>query len=255
MKQTLKWDYTSMANSYHKRPNYPRKIIDEIIGFTNLRCADKICDIGAGTGNLSLLLAEKGLHVQALEPNLAMYELRVQSTRNNPMISWVNTTAEDTRQASNTYDAISFGSSFNVVDREKALQESHRICKPGGWLVTIWNHRDLDDPLQRSIETCIKETLPNYDYGLRRLDQRQYLVETGLFSQVEFFESAMLTMQTFDDVMEAWCSHATLQRQAGEKFDEIIQKIAGLCSNHGSENLEVPYTSRAWVSRFHKHPA
>lgn len=86
-----------MADSYHKRPNYPRKIIDEILDFTDHKCGDRICDIGAGTGNLSLLLAEKGLYVRALEPNLAMYALRAQSTRNYPRITWENTAAEDTR--------------------------------------------------------------------------------------------------------------------------------------------------------------
>jgi ubiquinone/menaquinone biosynthesis C-methylase UbiE len=255
MKDTLKWDYTSLANSYHKRPNYPQKIIDKIIDFTDLKQGDRACDMGAGTGNLSLLLAEKNLYVQALEPNLAMYERGVQCTRHKPMITWVNTTAEDTRLISNTYDIVSFGSSFNVVDRTTALRESLRICKPSGWLMTIWNHRDLDDPLQQRIETCIKEKIPNYDYGVRRLDQRKYLLKSGLFSQVDYFECAMLIKQPVDDVLEAWCSHATLKRQAGKRFNEIIHEIAELLREHGSEDLEIPYTSRAWVSRFHKQIA
>ena len=110
MKDTLTWDYTSLAASYHKRPNYPRKIIEEIIDFTGLERGERVCDMGAGTGNLSVLLAEKGLYVQALEPNLAMYERGVQRTRHDPMISWANTTAEDTQLKSNTYNLVSFGS-------------------------------------------------------------------------------------------------------------------------------------------------
>ena len=121
--------------------------------------------------------------------------------------------------------------------------------------MTIWNHRDLNDPLQRRIETCIKEKLPNYDYGLRRLDQRKYLVKTGLFSLVESFECAMLVKQPVGDVLEAWRSHATLQRQAGKRFNEIIQEVAELLRQNGSKDLETPYTSRAWVSRFHNHIA
>lgn len=251
MKNKLTWDYTSLADSYHKRPNYPQKIIDEIIYFTGLDSSDSVCDMGAGTGNLSLLLAGKGLYVQALEPNLAMSERGAECTRHNPLISWVNTTAEDTRLKSNTYDMVSFGSSFNVVEQTAALQESLRICKPCGWLMMIWNHRDLDDPLQRRIEACIKAKFPDYDYGLRRLDQRKYLLNSGLFSQVESFECSMLAKQAVDDVLEAWCSHATLQRQAGKKFNEIIQEIAGLLREQGVEDLETPYTCRAWVSRFH----
>ena len=250
MNDKLAWDYTSLADTYHKRPNYPQEIIDKIIDFTGLKSSGRVCDMGAGTGNLSLLLAGKGLNVQALEPNLAMYERGVEYTRHSPVISWVNTTAEETRLKSNTYDMVSFGSSFNVVDRTAALKESLRISKPSGWLMTIWNHRDLNDPLQRRIETCIKAKLPDYDYGLRRLDQRKYLVKSGLFSQVDSFECSMLVKQPVDDVLEAWCSHATLKRQAGEKFIEIIQEIAHLLREQGLDDLETPYTTRAWVSRF-----
>lgn len=255
MSEALTWDYTALADSYHKRPNYPRKIIEEIIQFTGLKSGDRVCDIGAGTGNLSVLLAEKGLTVKALEPNLAMYERGVQRTRGNPRISWVNTVAEDTGLESDTYSMASFGSSFNVVDRAVALQESLRICKPSGCLMTIWNHRDLGDPLQRRIEACIREKLPDYDYGLRRLDQRTYLAQSGLFSQVNSFKCSMRVKQPVDDVLEAWRSHATLQRQAGERFSEIIKDIAEILRGQGLGVIETPYTSRAWVSRFHKQKA
>jgi ubiquinone/menaquinone biosynthesis C-methylase UbiE len=255
MNETLTWDYTSLADTYHKRPNYPREIIDKIIGVIDLKPGDRVCDMGAGTGNLSMLFAKKDLYVQAVEPNQAMYELGVQRTRHNPKIAWVNTTAEDTRLKSNNYDMISFGSSFNVVDRTASLRESLRICKPCGWLMTIWNHRELNDPLQRRIETCIKERLPDYDYGLRRQDQREYLVNSGLFSRVEYFECSMRVKQPLEDVLEAWYSHATLQRQAGNRFDEIIQEIGEILREQGLADLETPYTSRAWVSRFHNQKA
>lgn len=251
MNQSLAWDYTLLSRSYHKRPNYPRQMIAKICERTGLGVGNKVCDIGAGTGNLSILLAERGMLVEAVEPNPGMYDHRVPGARNNPMISWVNTTAEDTGLISHDFDAVSFGSSFNVVDREVALQESLRICKPGGWLVTIWNHRDLSEPLQQSIEACIKDRLPGYDYGLRRIDQRGYLESSGLFSRIELLETTMLIKQPVVDVVEAWRSHATLKRQAGDAFDDIINEIELLLEKQGSDTIETPYTSRAWVSRFH----
>lgn len=250
MNGTLAWDYTTLASAYQKRPNYPQAIIDQIIDFTGLQAGDDVCDMGAGTANLSILLAKKGLQIRALEPNLAMRQLGVQRTRHYQEIAWVNTIAEATELKSNVYDMVSFGSSFNVVDRAAALQESLRICRPNGWFMAIWNHRDLDNPLQQRIEICIKESLPSYDYGLRRQDQGKFLVQSGLFSQVDYFESSMLVQQCFDDVLEAWLSHATLIKQAGNKFSGIIQKIAEILREEDSKTLEIPYTSRAWVARF-----
>jgi ubiquinone/menaquinone biosynthesis C-methylase UbiE len=251
MNKPLTWDYTSLAESYHKRPNYPWKIIDDITRFTGLEPGNNVCDIGAGTGNLSILWAKNGLHITALEPNLAMYKVGVKCTQHHPNISWVKAVAEDSKQKSNFYDLVSFGSSFNVVDRATALQESLRITKPCGWLMMIWNHRDLNDPLQQQIEDCIKASLPDYDYGLRRQDQWEYLEKSGLFSQIESFNCPMLVKQPVEDVLEAWRSHATLQRQAGRSFERIVRNISELLHEQGLRVLEVPYTARAWVSRFH----
>ena len=44
---------------------------------------------------------------------------------------------------------------------------------PNGWFACMWNHRDVEDPIQKNIENIITSFIPNYDYGLRRQDPRQ----------------------------------------------------------------------------------
>lgn len=66
---------------------------------------------------------------------------------------------------------VSFGSSFNVVERPAALREVKRIAVARGWFACRWNHRDLDDPLQKEVEATIVSLVPGYGYGVRREDQ------------------------------------------------------------------------------------
>ena len=44
---------------------------------------------------------------------------------------------ENTGQSSGRFGLVTFGSSFNVCDREKALEETARILKPGGWFACV----------------------------------------------------------------------------------------------------------------------
>ena len=54
------------------------------------------------------------------------------------------------------------------MDRTKALKEVYRILKRKCWFAALWNHRDLENPIQMEIEKIIKSNIPNYDYGSRR---------------------------------------------------------------------------------------
>jgi hypothetical protein len=48
--------------------------------------------------------------------------------------------------------------------------------------------------------------------------------------------------------VEAWRSHGTLQRQAGEAFDGIIGGIEAITAVHGKV-LGVGYTTRLWAAQ------
>ena len=114
----------------------------------------------------------------------------------------------------------SFGSSFGVADRGATFREAARILRPGGALFLVFNHRDLEDPLQAEIEAFIHREVPAYRYGPRREDQGAVIDGSGLFRVVRRIEERVAYPADASWV-RAWGSHATLQRQAGERFDAI----------------------------------
>ena len=138
--------------------------------------------------------------------------------------------------------------SFNVVDQRRALSEAARILKPGGWMVCLWNHRQFDAPIQRDIEDIIKANIDGYDYGTRRQDQTDAIQSHGRFGPVAKFEYDVTHRISTAAWLDAWRSHATLQRQCGDKFGHVIAEIGAYLAGLKAETITVPYTSRAWMA-------
>jgi len=243
------WDYTDLAEAYLKRPQYSDDAIDGLMERSGIAAGAAACDVGAGVAHLTLKLAARGLKVTAVEPNDAMRALGQKRTADLPDVTWFEGTGEETGQATGAYDLVTFGSSFNVTDRVLALQETKRLLKPGGWFAAMWNHRNLDDPIQSAIEALIKEAIPEYGYGSRREDQAAVINESDLFNEVHKIEGGIVHTQTVPEVVEAWRSHATLHRQAGEKFDGIVAAIEKMLVANGQPEIVIPYTTRLWAAQ------
>ena len=243
------WDYTDLAKAYLKRPDYAPKALEGLFELIQLPKEASVCDVGAGVAHLTLPLLRQGFRVTAVEPNDAMRVLGRKRTQDFENIMWFEGTGEVTGQPEHCFDLVSFGSSFNVCEREKALQETKRILKPGGWFTCLWNHRNLDDPIQQEIETLIQKHVPDYHYGTRREDQRSLLEHSGYFKQIYFFSGQIVHQMSRPDMVMAWRSHATLQRQAANRFEDVIADIDGYLNQLESQTVEIPYTTRLWAAQ------
>ena len=241
------WDYTNLARSYIDRVDYSASAVNRIL----LKVNDnpKICDIGAGVGHLTKLLAPSALSIDAVEPNNNMRDIGIQSLINLSNVTWHEGIAEATTMNSDTYDLVTFGSSFNVCNQKLALQESSRILKTRGYFACMWNLRDLNDPLQIEIEKIIKVYIPEYSYGTRRQDQSKIINESNLFSNLESFQEKTTHIISSQQFINAWSSHATLARQSGDKFNLITKDIAKIIREHNSITLEIPYNTVVFMAQ------
>lgn len=168
------------------------------------------------------MLLDKGLKVVAVEPNDAMRDNGLKRTCGYHNVKWAEGMGEETGQPDNAFLLVTFGSSFNVTDRQVTLAETYCILRSRGWFACMWNHRDLNDVVQAEIETIIKHYIKDYDYGSSREDQTEVIDQSGLFGKVVFNSNPYSKNCRLH---EAWRSHATLQRQAQEKFPLIINNI------------------------------
>lgn len=242
------WDYTTLANAYLKRPDYSSPAINAMLSIAGLK-SGAVCDIGAGVAHLTLMLAARGFDVTAVEPNNAMRANGIKRTASLPNVRWFEGTGEQTGQTSQSFNLVTFGSSFNVCDRQVALKETARILRPNGWFACMWNHRQLDDPIQDRIESIIKALVPGYGYGTRRENQTTVIEDSGLFGPVVHVDASVVHEQSIEECVEAWRSHATLARQAGLNFPTVVQTIEDYLKGLGQDTIRIPYFTNIWVAQ------
>jgi len=243
------WDYTTLANAYLQRPDYSDNAINAMLSIAEVKPGDKFCDVGTGVAHLTLMLAQRRMDIIAVEPNDAMRANGIIRTKTYNNVRWHEGSGENTGQTDNQFTMVTFGSSFNVCNRPLALREAARILKPRGAFSCLWNHRDLDDPIQSAIEAIIKNKVNDYSYGTRRENPKELIEDSGLFDSVVHIDAQIKHNQAILDCVEAWRSHATLKRQAGDCFLTIINEIEEYLLGLGVDEIKIPYSTNIWIAR------
>ena len=106
--------------------------------------AATVLDVGAGTGKLTRVLAERYARVIAVEP---LAELRAILSERVPAAEVHDAVAERIPLADREVDAVFAGQSFHWFANDVALGEIARVLRPGGVLALMWNQADGESPL------------------------------------------------------------------------------------------------------------
>jgi ubiquinone/menaquinone biosynthesis C-methylase UbiE len=124
--------YNKIGNDYNKTREADERIVNRIIKWFPEKDNNLVADIGAGTGNYSLKIAEKRNTVHALEPSEVMQNQK--ATHKN--IAWFAGFAENIPFDDNTYDSvICILASHHFNNLKKSITEMHRILKKDGKLI------------------------------------------------------------------------------------------------------------------------
>ncbi len=150
--------FTGLADVYARsRPDYPKDALDFIVAHCRLGAGAIVVDVGCGTGISSRLLAERGLRVIGIEPNADMRQ-RAAGERGAGNAEYRAGRAEATGLPDTCADAVVAAQSAHWFKLDAAFAEFHRILKPGGWVVLIWNERDETDVFTAAYGDVIRST-------------------------------------------------------------------------------------------------
>lgn len=109
------------------RPSYPAEAVRWVLP----EHAQRVLDLGAGTGKLTRVVLDLGLEAVAVEPDDAMRELI-------PAEAYAGT-AEEIPLSDSSVDAVVVGQAFHWFDAARAVPEMVRVLRPGGTIGLFWN--------------------------------------------------------------------------------------------------------------------
>ncbi len=181
--------FTGLAEIYAQaRPTYPQSAIDFIMKRCGLTSSSVFADIGCGTGISSRLFAQRGLQVIGIEPNDEMREFAAheEATHASVPIRYQKGTAEETTLPNGCLDGVLAAQAFHWFESEPTLSEFHRILKPSGWAILMWNERDESDSFTTAYGDIIraqKET--NAIESQRGMIAGQPLLKSTLFQNAQ----------------------------------------------------------------------
>ncbi|MGD1699475.1 class I SAM-dependent methyltransferase [Dapis sp. BLCC M229] len=146
--------FSDRATDYAKyRPNYPKEAITAIIGGFDNPSELVAADIGAGTGIGSRMLAEQGINVIAIEPNIEMINVAAP----HPLIKFQKATAEAINLPDKSVDLVTCFHAFHWFNLEPTLREFHRILKPSGRLAIVRNNWNKEDGFTQENSNLMKQ--------------------------------------------------------------------------------------------------
>ncbi len=102
-------------------------------------------DIGAGTGQFTAGLVERGIRTIALEPSGAMREV-LQAQPWAGSVEVVDGTAEDTGLPASSANLVVWAQCYHWLDVRAAASEAARILLPNGTLAVVANQLDVSVP-------------------------------------------------------------------------------------------------------------
>jgi len=186
-----------VADYVRYRPGYPAEILPLLKAWTSFRADHVVADIGSGTGLLSKLFLDFGNRVLGVEPNAEMRAAGEEFLSQYPNFTSVAGSAESTTLPSDSVDFVAAGQAFHWFQMPAARQEFHRILKPGGRVLVIWNERLLDDTaFLREYESLLNRFGTDYAKVSESYPRAEQMLE--FYGPNEFTSHALPNFQEFD---------------------------------------------------------
>jgi SAM-dependent methyltransferase len=149
------------------RPAYPAALFGELARVGALDGGSNVLEIGSGTGQATVALAERGYRLTAIEPGPAMAAILERKLRSFPLAEVRVTTFEAWPLPEDPFDAVVAATSFHWLDPEIRVSKAADAIRPGGVLAVISTHHVAggDARFFEEVQACYERFDPSTPPG------------------------------------------------------------------------------------------
>jgi SAM-dependent methyltransferase len=136
------------------RPTYPMALVDELASISP--APERALDCGCGTGQLSVLLAERFNEVIATDASAA----QIANAQPHDGVKYRTALAEDSGLREMSVDLITVAQAAHWLDLEKFYAESRRVARPRAVIALItYGILNIEGPVDRLVQHFYYDTI------------------------------------------------------------------------------------------------
>lgn len=211
------------------RPTYPRALVEYLAGLCE--STDAALDVGCGTGQLSVLLAERFKRVVATDAS----EQQIEKANAHERVEYRVAPAENSGLPEHSFDLITVAQAAHWFDLAAFYAEVRRVGKPGAVLALItYGVIQADPDIDGIIQHFYKDVVGPYWPPERRHVEDRYRSLDFPFDELEAPPLAIEVQWRASDLIgyaDTWSAvrgaERALGRQPIERFQDDLLKAWG----------------------------
>ena len=239
------------------RPGYPQAIFDDLAELAGIGPGCRVLEIGCGTGQATVPLAERGCQIVAVELGAELAEVARRNLARFADVQVVNAAFEIWPLPPEPFDVVLSATAFHWIDPAVRVVKSADALRPGGTLATIDTHHVAGgtEPFFVEAQDCYERWDPATPPGIRLPPadtvplEGEELTRSGRFDAPQFRLHATdvpYTTASYIDVLLTYSGHRALDSVAQRG---LLDCIAGLIDNQHGGQIVKRYLSLLRVAR------
>ena len=233
--------FSDPADYEAARPSYPEEAVEFIARQIGIGPDRRVCDLAAGTGKFTRLLAPLGADLVAAEPVPGMRATFRSVLPDTPLLAG---TAEAMPFRDGVLDAVTVAQAWHWFDHDRAAAEMARVVRPGGGVAMVWNARDRSVPWVDEVWTImdrVEKRAPWRQHENWRSSARQ-LPGFEPMETAEFFHAQTVTPEGVVQRVASVSHVAVLQEaERAAVLEEVRTLVATNEATRGRDTVDLRY--------------
>ncbi len=225
-KQPRRHVYDSIAQLYDRaRPGYPEALFDDIVAYADLTAGARILEIGCGTGQASLPLAQRGFALDCIELGAELAKVAREKLAPFPKATVIQADFDRVNLDRAPYDLVLSATAFHWLDPATRFDKVHRLLKARGALALFWHRPAVTaasnafvDAAQQVYRDKAPELTRRYQPAVHpdevATEYSELIPASGLFDRLairKHYVATNYSARAYTDLLATFSDHRALQ--------------------------------------------